>query len=152
MLVVPLEKELKNALLSGKKQPKLTPVPIAKKIHNVKADKVIETIKANENKEAFEEAVKDVLKQPVMFIKRLKRKVILHKYEPVLQDVEVPDVDVPEAEVENKEKKPEPEVDNKEKKPRCADGTRRFPAMGPDCYTPDQIEEHKKNKTKKVKK
>jgi len=127
---------------------------IFKKIHNVKADKVIETIKANENKEAFEEAVKDVLKQPVMFIKRLKRKVILHKYEPVLPDVEVevPDVDVPEVEVENKEKKPEEAIENKEKKPRCADGTRRFPAMGPDCYTPDQIEEHKKNKTKKVKK
>jgi hypothetical protein len=122
---------------------------IFKKIHIVKADKVIETIKANENAEAFEEAVKDALKQPVMFIKRLKRKVILHKYEPVLQEVEV---EVP-AEVDKPEEEKKPDaVENKEKKPRCADGTRRFPAMGPDCYSPDQIEEHKKNKTKKVKK
>jgi hypothetical protein len=39
-----------------------------------------------------------------------------------------------------------------EKKPRCADGTRRFPAIGPECYTPEQIEEHKRNKTQKLKK
>ena len=133
---------------------------IFKKIHNVKADKVFETIKATENKEAFEEAVKDTLKKPVMFIKRLKRKVVLHKYEPVSEEAKAQEEAKPEdAKTPEEAKKPEeaktPEEakpQEPEKKPRCADGTRRFPAMGPDCYTADQIEEHKKNKTKKLKK
>jgi hypothetical protein len=126
---------------------------IFKKIQNVKADKVFDTIKnsvaiedkkAIEEKEAFEEAVKDTLKKPTMFIKRLKRKVVLNKYEPVLIAV----ADKPaDKQVADKQVADKP----LDKKPRCPDGTRRFPAAGPDCYTPEQIEEHRRNKTKKLK-
>jgi len=127
---------------------------IFKKIQNVKADKVFDTIKnsvaiedkkAFEEKEAFEEAVKDTLKKPTMFVKRLKRKVVLNKYEPVLIANKAESVNMP---VDN----PQPVDKLVDKKPRCPDGTRRFPAAGPDCYTPEQIEEHRRNKTQKLKK
>lgn len=56
---------------------------IFRKIHDVKADKVFAKIGQIEDKEAFEEAVKETLKKPTMFIQKLKRKVRLHRYEPV---------------------------------------------------------------------
>jgi hypothetical protein len=56
---------------------------IFRKIHDVKADKVFAKIGQIEDKEAFEEAVKESLKKPAMFIQKLKRKVRLHRYEPV---------------------------------------------------------------------
>lgn len=142
---------------------------IFRKTHDVKADKVFDTIKnsvAIEDKESFEKVVKETLKKPGMFIKKLKRKVVLHAYEPVeFKETEVKEPEVKETEVKEpgvnepgfKEEVPGqkeeavPPAAN-EKKPRCADGTRRFPAIGPECYTPEQIEEHKRNKTQKLKK
>lgn len=56
---------------------------IFRKIHDVKADKVFGKIGQMEDKEAFEEAVKETMKKPTMFIQKLKRKVRLHKYEEV---------------------------------------------------------------------
>jgi hypothetical protein len=53
---------------------------IFRKIHDVKADKVS---KVTEDKEAFEEVIKETLKKPTMFIQKLKRKVRLHRYEPI---------------------------------------------------------------------
>jgi hypothetical protein len=131
---------------------------IFRKTHDVKADKVFETIKnsvAIEDKKSFEEAVKETLKKPVMFVKKLKRKVVLHAYEPVQEESLRPEQElVRQEEQEDSVQEPigQQEAIQQEKKARCADGTRRFPAMGPDCYTPEQIEEHKKNKTKKLKK
>jgi hypothetical protein len=138
---------------------------IFRKTHDVKADKVFETIKnsvAIEDKKAFEEAVKETLKKPVMFVKKLKRKVVLHAYEPVQESVRQEDSVLQESVLQEsvlQESVLQESVlqepigqQAQEKKARCADGTRRFPAIGPDCYTAEQIEEHKKNKTKKLKK
>ena len=145
---------------------------IFRKTHDVKADKVFETIKnsvAIEDKKSFEEAVKETLKKPVMFVKKLKRKVILHAYDPVQELVRQEESLRPEQELVRQEEEDsvqevvrqesivqqeavQQEAVQQEKKARCADGTRRFAAMGPDCYTPEQIEEHKKNKTQKLKK
>ena len=64
---------------------------IFRKIHNVNADKVFKAIKASdiiEDKEEFEEAVRDALKKPVMFVKKLKRSVLLKKYERIEEPVE----------------------------------------------------------------
>jgi len=56
---------------------------IFRKTHDVKADKVSKVIGEIEDKEAFEEVVKETLKKPTMFIQKLKRKVRLHRYEEV---------------------------------------------------------------------
>ena len=123
---------------------------IFRKTHNVK-ENLYKTIKTSgiEEKEGFEEAVKETLKKPIMFIKKLERKVELRKYEPVENVV----VEVAENAVVEVAENVVAEVVKEvaAKKPRCADGTRRFPAIGPDCYTPEQIEEQKRNKTKKLK-
>jgi hypothetical protein len=76
---------------------------IFRKIHNVNADKVFKAIKASdaiEDKEEFEEAVRDALKKPVMFVKKLKRTVLLKKYE----KIEEPDIDINIDEIMNKYK------------------------------------------------
>jgi hypothetical protein len=82
-----------------------------------------------------------------MFVKKLKRNVVLRAYEPVQELVRQE-----ESVVQPIVRQEEPVVPAQEKKARCADGTRRFQAIGPDCYTAEQIEEHKKNKTQKLKK
>jgi len=56
---------------------------IFRKIHDVKADKVFAKTGQIEDKESFEEAIKETLKKPAMFIQKLKRKVRLHRYEPI---------------------------------------------------------------------
>jgi hypothetical protein len=142
---------------------------IFRKTHDVKADKVFETIKnsvAIEDKKSFEEAVKETLKKPGMFVKKLKRNVVLRAYEPVQEELVRQEESLRQEELVRQEpigqqkesvvqpivRQEEPVVPAQEKKARCADGTRRFAAMGPDCYTPEQIEEHKKNKTQTLKK
>ena len=56
---------------------------IFRKTHDVKADKVSKVTGQIEDKEAFEEVVKETMKKPTMFIQKLKRKVRLHRYEEV---------------------------------------------------------------------
>jgi mRNA (guanine-N7-)-methyltransferase len=56
---------------------------IFRKTHEVKADKVFAKLGQIEDKDAFEEVVKETLKKPTMFIQKLKRKVRLNKYEAV---------------------------------------------------------------------
>jgi hypothetical protein len=75
----------------------------------------------------------------------------LHAYEPVQELVRQEEEELVQESIVQQEAIQQ-EAIQQEKKARCADGTRRFSAMGPDCYTPEQIEEHKKNKTKKLKK
>ena len=140
---------------------------IFRKVHNVKADKVFEMLKTSvaiEDKAEFEEVVKETLNKPVMFIKRLKRKVVLKAYEPVISPATISPATISPVAEANPVTNPvtteavataNPVTAEEAviiKKPRCADGTRRFPAMGPECYTSEQIEEHKKNKTQKLKK
>jgi hypothetical protein len=108
------------------------------------------------DKEGFEKEVRKALDQPIMFVKKLKKKIVLNKYEPVSEEpraAEPKDMpkDEPKDEPKEEEAKEEKEEEKKEKKKRCEDGTRRFPAIGKDCYTHAQIDEYKKNKTKKAK-
>jgi hypothetical protein len=105
------------------------------------------------DKEGFEKEVRKALDQPVMFVKKLKKKIVLNKYEPVSEEPRAaePKDDEPKKGAKEEEEPKEEEEEKKEKKKRCEDGTRRFPAIGKDCYTHAQIDEYKKNKTKKAK-
>jgi hypothetical protein len=105
------------------------------------------------DKEGFEKEVRKALDQPIMFVKKLKKKIVLNKYEPVSEEPRVAEPkDMPKDEPKDEPKEEEAkEEKEEEKKKRCEDGTRRFPAIGKDCYTHAQIDEYKKNKTKKAK-
>ena len=104
------------------------------------------------DKEGFEKEVRKALDQPIMFVKKLKKKIVLNKYEPVSDEPKAAEPkDMPKDEPKKEEEEPKDEEEKKEKKKRCEDGTRRFPAIGKECYTHAQIDEYKKNKTKKAK-
>jgi hypothetical protein len=99
------------------------------------------------------------LKQPPMFIRKLKKKIVLNKYEPVEESkvLETENKKMVDAIIEEKKLVDEENkmVDDKadaeavqEKKQRCKNGTKRFPALGPDCYTKEEIENRKTKKNK----
>jgi uncharacterized protein YyaL (SSP411 family) len=126
---------------------------IFRKIHDVNSEKVVKIINIEQHhKEDFSEAVKEALKQPPMFIRKLKKKIVLNKYEPVEESkvLETENKKMVDAIIEEKKL-----VDDKadadagqEKKQRCKNGTKRFPALGPDCYTKEEIENRKTKKNK----
>ena len=133
---------------------------IFRKIHDVNSEKVVKIINIEQHhKEEFSEAVKEALKQPPMFIRKLKKKIVLNKYEPVeeskvleTENKKMVDAIIEENKLVDEENKM---VDDKadaealqEKKQRCKNGTKRFPALGPDCYTKEEIENRKTKKNK----
>jgi hypothetical protein len=83
-------------------------------------------------------------------------KVILEKYEPIEVDLEASgpkDLSGPKEEASGpkdlsgpKEEAPGPK---EAPKARCKNGTKRYKPLGPDCYTDEQIEAFKANKTRK---
>jgi hypothetical protein len=133
---------------------------IFRKIHDVNSEKVVKIINIEQHhKEEFSEAVKEALKQPPMFIRKLKKKIVLNKYEPVEESkvLETENEKMIDAIIEEKKMVDEENkmVDDKadaealqEKKQRCKNGTKRFPALGPDCYTKEEIENRKTKKNK----
>ena len=132
---------------------------IFKKTHSVDAAKISKQVKGY---------IKDVVVEEVIPHNAVRRvcQVILEKYEPIiLEDIE--DIEDKQPAVEasvqpivmeevvdlNKPAtKPtiEPAIESKDKQPRCKTGTRRYKPLGIDCYTDEQIAEHKANKTRKL--
>jgi hypothetical protein len=139
---------------------------IFRKTHDVNSEKVVKIINIEpniSNKEEFSEAVREALKQPPMFVRKLKKKIVLNKYEPVeeskvleTENKKMIDAIIEEKKLVDEENKMVDEenkmVDDaeavQEKKQRCKNGTKRFPALGPDCYTKEEIENRKTKKNK----
>ena len=97
-----------------------------------------------------------------MFVRKLKKKIVLNKYEPVEESkvLETENKKMVDAIIEEKKMVDDIIQENKmvddkadaeagqEKKQRCKNGTKRFPALGPDCYTKEEIENRKTKKNK----
>ena len=123
---------------------------IFRKTHDVNSEKVVKIINIEpSNKEEFSEAVREALKQPPMFVRKLKKKIVLNKYEPVEESkvLETENKKMVDAIIEENKMVVDAEA-GQEKKQRCKNGTKRFPALGPDCYTKEEIENRKTKKNK----
>jgi hypothetical protein len=132
---------------------------VFKKVRSVDAAKIFKQLKSSKV-EIVHEAVEQ---QPLNAVKRVC-KVILEKYEPIEVDLEASgpkdlsgpkeDATGPKEEASGpkdlsgpKEEAPKPKEEAP--KARCKNGTKRYKPLGPDCYTDEQIEAFKANKTRK---
>jgi hypothetical protein len=156
---------------------------IFKKTHSVNADKITKILEINDaesikemekdvsekEKEDFEKAAKEALKNaPLVKLNRglkAKKRIILDKYSPIQDsEAEIQSEAVVFKEIED-EPEPKPEekraivedvveeapidVDEKQEKDKCKKGTRKYAPLGNGCYTKDDIDKFKDNKTKK---
>ncbi len=130
---------------------------IFKKIHHVNASKVTKVVRLAQTqlgKPGFPLEEEQAVKPPpkiVLKVRKTSHFVILDKFEGVKEpegpppNYEEPMVKEPEP-IKEPAEEPIKEPVQKEKKERCKKGTRR---VGNDCLTPEQIEELKRNKTRK---